>query len=163
MELLPKQEYNNDDVSDLPALPSLVRMKDGQLVDTASNIWQVRSPKRGTYHTIDWNRLEGPGKRPALSVRARHLAKLYMVYSLSKRVWTTNLEYFTSLIYFDRWLGEQFDSSSLTQKCFDWGDLDERCIRAFQIWRSKQTVRAGHALSHLRILYPSLRVPLLVT
>src|SRR5260370_39505956 len=71
MELLPKQEYNNDDVSDLPALPSLVRMKDGQLVDTASNIWQVRSPKRGTYHTIDWNRLEGPGKRPALSVRAR--------------------------------------------------------------------------------------------
>ena len=153
MELLPEQEYSNDDVSDLPALPSLVRMKDGQLVDTASNRWQVRSPKRGTYHTIDWDRLEGAGKCPVLSARARYLAKLYMIYSLSKRVWTTTLEHFTSLIYFDRWLGEQFDSSPLIQKCFDWGALDERDIRAFQIWRSKQTVRAGHALSHLRCLY----------
>lgn len=153
MELLPEQEYSKDDMSDLPALPHQVRMKDGQLVDTASNRWQVRSPKRGTYHTIDWDRLEGAGKRPVFSARARHLAKLYMIYSLSKRVWTTTLEHFTSLIYFDRWLGEQFDSSPLTQKCFDWGDLDERSIRAFQIWRSKQTVRAGHALSHLRCLY----------
>ena len=153
MELLPEQEENNDDVSDLPALPISVRMKDGQLVDTASNKWRVRSPKRGTYHTINWDRLEGSGKRPVLSVRARHLVKLYMIYSLSKRVWTTTLECFTSLVSFERWLKEQFDSSPPTQKRFDWGNLDERSIRAFQIWRSKQTVRAGHTLSHLRSFY----------
>jgi integrase len=155
MELIPQNGYINDNIANIPILSKQVRTVDGRIADVNSNKWSV-SPFRGEDFTINWDLLEGPNCDPVLSIRARHLAKLYIIHILSKKVWGTVREHFHTIVSFDHWLSTQHNSvSSLlsTKHGFDWNSLDERSVRAFQIWKSKQKSYAFLEVSHLRGLY----------
>ena len=147
---MPRQNFTDD----LPRLPQRVRSMDGQDVDTSSPHLNIRSSSDGGgVLTINLERLSNSNRRPMLSHRACHLAKLYIVDRVGKRKGHTVENDFHSFCRLDQWLSTTQFLKNLKPESFQWSNFDETIARAFLDHGVRNTASKGNDFSRLRAFY----------
>lgn len=136
-------------IGDLPPLPSEVRSMDGQLIETGSNLWRMRtSGDGGDSITINWERLRTAQEGCAFSARAAHLVRLYLADRLRRKKSSTIHNDFSTFLYFEDWL-----RSDANVRRFGWSDLTEGLARSFLAHGLKHTAEKGNRFSRVRTFY----------
>jgi hypothetical protein len=142
-----------DDDADLPSVPSVIRSRDGAIVETHTTIWRLSgNAEVGKKFLINWELLD---PYPFLTERGRHLLKLYVSHQITKKRASTVWNMYRSLRHFLRWLASH-DADialSLVPATFNWSDITEGQARAFLDWSVKHTAEKGNDFSHLRVFY----------
>ena len=106
-----------DHSSDLAEVPRRVISLDGQLVDTSSACWSLRSSSDGgKLIVIPWDRLEQPA---ILSDRARRTAKLFLADRISHKKARTIENDFRMFRRFQDWL------DYIGRSAFEWSAVTE--------------------------------------
>lgn len=145
-----------DNCSDLPPLPLRILTRDGAVIETDTNIWQLANfSERGKKHRIDWNLLNEGIVKSFVTTRSLYLVKLYIADRISSRKFSTAKLNYYSLRYFIHWLINHisdFPMLSSTQS-FSWLQMSEELARAFLEWCVQHTARKGGEFVCLRAFY----------
>jgi integrase len=144
---------HSGDGANLPPVPSLIRSRDGAIVETHTTIWRLGgNAKVGKKFLINWDLLD---PYPFLTERGRHLLKLYVSHQITKKRASTITSIYCSLRHFLRWLASHGAdlSFSLVPATFNWSDVTEGQARAFLEWSVKHTAEKGIYFVHLRAFY----------
>lgn len=132
-------------LSDLPPLPAQVLSFDGQLVDTSQAVWRFRSSlDGGKTISLDWALQDAQG---ILSLRARHLLKLYFGSRTAQKKARTIENDFRMFLRLQEWL------HSRIQVPAEWSSLNEGLVRAFLQHGIERTADKGNDFSRLRTFY----------
>lgn len=125
---------------------------DGQDVDTSGRVWILHSSSDGgRLVRINWDLLDGPARCPALSRRAIHFTKLYLIDRMRRRKAMTIEHDFDTIRRFDQWLDRNV--SKARRGRFEWRHLNEKTARAFLNHGVKNTANKGNDFSRLRTFY----------
>ncbi len=132
-------------LSDLPSLPTSVLSFDGQLVDTSPEVWHFRSSlDGGKTISLHWALQDEPS---VLSLRARHLLKLYFADRITQKNARTIENDFRMFLRLQEWL------RSRIQPPVEWADLSEGLVPAFLQHGIEHTADKGNDFSRLRTFY----------
>jgi integrase len=156
MSTVPERQHDLGDCSDLSPVPLHVVLRDGTIVGTTGPIWRLcGASERGKLYCINWGQFDDVGTFPLLTVRARHLLKLYLADRLSKKKAMTVRSNYRSFIRFARWLAKETHEVVVLPESqgFNWSDLSEGMARAFLEWSVKHTAEKGIDFSCLRTFY----------
>lgn len=146
-----KQNYDSGDCSDLPPVPQRILSRDGVVVETGTAIWHLsRASDPSVNYRIDWGLLDHVGAYPRLTLRARHLLKLYLADRISKKKTSTIRANYGS---FTRWLATHGVDSPVDLQHFNWSDVSEGLARAFLEWGVRHTAEKGIHFLCLRAFY----------
>ncbi len=151
-----EHRYDSNADSDLPPIPQRILSREGTVVNTISSVWRLaRASKLGRKLVLNWDLLEQVGTPPVLTARARHLVKLYLADRIPKKAVSTVRSYYTSFLYFARWLAMYAPDSPVRANLqgFNWSDFEEGHARAFLEWCMKRTAEKGNYFSCLRAFY----------
>src|SRR5258708_8411279 len=126
MNVALEHSYDSGDCSDLPPVPQRILSRDGVVVETGTDIWQLsRASDPSVNYRIDWGLLDHMRMYPRLTMRARHLLKLYLADRLSKKKTSTIRANYGSFPCFTRWLATHGVDSPVHLQRFNCSNVTE--------------------------------------
>jgi integrase len=145
------------DRHDIPELPEIVVMRDGQVVRIEGNKWRMRhSAELSQTEVVNWTlltelRVSGTG-RTLMSASAVRYAQLYITYKLRTVTARSAKVFMIAILEFARWLAK--NSQWLAEdREFEWGDLTEDMFDAWfsvEVASAMRGVRPGHVRNFYR-------------
>src|SRR5579859_3526370 len=100
-----EHRYDSNADSDLPPIPQMILSREGTVVNTLASVWRLAgATKLGRELVFNWDLLDQVGTPPVLTARACHLVKLYLADRIPKKAAGSVRSYYTSFLYFTRWL-----------------------------------------------------------
>jgi len=138
---------------ELPRVRARLVTKDGQVIDTTTDVWQVRtSPDGGSLLRFDWQAFGSSAGQAALDERSVKILQLFVAWKLATKKAHTIRNVLGAVRRLQRWyprFARQIDNAPHALR---WAELDEAALDAF-LAHGLTTTERGNDFSRLRDLY----------